>query len=79
MSNPSTVDKTPPAASGSLLMWGGALVGGLLLALVAQFLLDSFADSSNLGHWTQHGLLFWSGLMAGAGVLRLHQLGSRAA
>ena len=59
------------------MTWAGTLGGGLALALVAQFLLDSFADSSTIGHWTQHALLFWSGLMIGAGVLRLYQLGSR--
>ncbi|HEY8812814.1 MAG TPA: hypothetical protein VIO86_10020 [Candidatus Dormibacteraeota bacterium] len=73
-----TADKTGPASSNAVT-WAGVLVGGLVLALVAQFLLDSFADSSTMGHWTQHALLFWSGLMTGAGVLRLYQLGSRAA
>jgi hypothetical protein len=74
-----TLQKTAPAGSGNVMLWGGVLVGGLVLALVAQFLLDTFAETSNLGHWTQHALLFWSGLMTGAGVLRLYQLGSRAA
>jgi len=78
MSDQLTANETAHADSGSVMRWGGVLVGGLVLALVAQFLLDSFADTSNLGHWAQHGLLFWSGLMTGAGVLRLYQLGSRA-
>ena len=79
MSDQLTVLETAPVGSGNATLWGGVLVGGLVLALVAQFLLDSFADTSNLGHWAQHALLFWSGLMAGAGVLRLYQLGGRAA
>ena len=65
------------SASARASTWAGVLVGGLALALVAQFLLDSFADSSTIGHWAQHALLFWSGLMVGAGILRLYQLGSR--
>ena len=65
-------------ASGRASTWAGVLVGGLALALVAQFLLDSFADNTTIGHWIQHALLFWSGLMIGAGVLRLYQLGARA-
>jgi hypothetical protein len=62
---------------GGIQAWTAVLVGGVLLALVSQFLLDSFADSSTIGHWTQHALLFWSGILVGAGVLRLYQLGSR--
>ena len=62
---------------GGIQVWTAVLVGGVLLALVGQFLLDSFADSSTIGHWTQHALLFWSGILVGAGVLRLYQLGGR--
>ncbi len=63
---------------GGIQAWTAVLVGGVLLTLVGQFLLDSFADSSTIGHWTQHALLFWSGILVGAGVLRLYQLGSRS-
>jgi hypothetical protein len=77
MSEDVSVDTTRPAKSDAAT-WAGVLVGGLALALAAQFLLDSFADSTTLGHWTQHALLFWSGLMIGAGVLRLYQLGRQA-
>ena len=77
MSDQLTVAKKRSAAFGGVTMWGGVLSGGLVLALAAQFLLDSFADATTLGHWTQHALLFWSGLMIGAGILRLYQLGSR--
>ncbi len=62
---------------GGIQAWTAVLAGGVLLALAGQFLLDSFADSSTIGHWTQHALLFWSGILVGAGVLRLYQLGSR--
>ena len=79
MSDQLTVQEAEPTGPGSVMLWAGVLVGGLVLALLAQFLLDAFADTSNLGHWTQHALLFWSGLMTGAGILRLYQLGSPAA
>jgi hypothetical protein len=63
---------------GGILPWAAVLVAGVLLTLVGQFLLDSFADSSAIGHWTQHAVLFWGGIMVGAGVLRLYQVGSRS-
>ena len=65
-------------SAGGILPWVAVLVGGVLLTLVGQFLLDSFADSSTIGHWTQHAVLFWGGIMVGTGVLRLYQLGSRS-
>ena len=77
MGEHATVNTIRPA-SARASTWAGVLVGGLALALVAQFLLDSFADNTTIGHWIQHALLFWSGLMIGAGVLRLYQLGARA-
>ena len=50
---------------------------GVAGALGAQFALDRWADASDLGHWTQHGVLFWSGLLAGAGLLSLYRRGQR--
>lgn len=38
------------------------LLAGLVIALTAQFGLDSFADASQLGHWLQHGPLFAGGV-----------------
>lgn len=50
-------------------------LGGLLLAiagaLIAQFSLDGLADSSQLWHQFQHGLLFASGIAAGASLVQL--------
>jgi hypothetical protein len=69
---------TEQRAPGSIPAWAGVLAAGIALALVAQYLLDSFADSSTMGHWIQHASLFWAGIMVGAGLLRLYQLGSRA-
>lgn len=56
-----------------------ALILGLLVALVAQFGLDRFADSSDLGHWMQHGILFAGGILTGAGGLALYRRGQRPA
>lgn len=50
-------------------------LAGLLLsvagALLAQFWLDSLADTSALWHELQHGMLFASGILAGASLLAL--------
>lgn len=48
------------------------LAAGLLVVLIAQFALDSFADSTQLGHWIQHGLLFAGGVAVGGALVRLH-------
>ena len=49
------------------------LGGGLLATLTAQFGIDSFADTSLLGHWLQHGLLFTGGLAVGTALVQLHR------
>ncbi|HVD02028.1 MAG TPA: hypothetical protein VNG93_12915 [Candidatus Dormibacteraeota bacterium] len=67
------------AGSGSVLAWAGVLAAGIALVLVAQFLLDGFADSSTMGHWIQHASLFLAGGLVGGALVRLYQLGSRAA
>lgn len=67
-----------PARYG-ILIWAATLIVGIGLALTAQFILDGWADSSDSAHQAQHALLFWSGLMTGAAVLRLYQLGKSAA
>lgn len=72
------IDMTEGDAPGRIQTWVAVLIAGVILALVAQFLLDAFADSSTLGHWLQHGLLFFSGGLVGAGLLRLYLLGSQA-
>ncbi len=60
-------------------LWGAALVLGVAVVLLAQFVLDTWADGNESVHWLQHGLLFWGGVMTGASALRLFQLGSRPA
>jgi len=51
------------------------LVGALTLALLAQFPLEGWAEQSDLVHWIQHRLLFWSGAIAGAAALVLYRRG----
>lgn len=60
-------------------IWAVILIAGVALALAGQYLLDGLADQNQTWHWMQHATLFWAGLMAGASVLRLYQLGGRSA
>ncbi|HZV48672.1 MAG TPA: hypothetical protein VFD49_02755 [Candidatus Dormibacteraeota bacterium] len=55
--------------------WAVCLVAGALAALGAQFALEGWAEASEIGHWIQHGVIFWSGVLVGLGILRLYQLG----
>ena len=48
-------------------------------ALIAQFAMDSLADESDIWHWAQHAILFWSGLAAGAALVVLYRRGQRPA
>ena len=56
-----------------------ALLAGVALTLLAQFPLDGWADTSETAHWIQHGLLFFGGVLAGAGLLGLYLRGRRPA
>ena len=49
-----------------------AVLIGVAVALIAQFPLDSFAEGSGAGHWLQHALLFWSGIVIGIGLYGLY-------
>lgn len=53
----------------------GLLICGVAIALVAQFPLEGWADGSDLGHWVQHGLLFWGGIGTGWGCVLLYRKG----
>ncbi len=53
------------------------LAVGVAAALLAQFAMESFADRSDLGHWIQHGLLFWAGVAVGAACYGLWRRGQR--
>lgn len=55
------------------------LVAGVAVALLAQFPLEPLANQSDLVHWIQHGLLFWSGIAVGISVTVLYRRGQRKA
>ena len=68
------------AGRGRRALGGAAPAAGLLLvaltaALLAQVAMDSLADRSDLWHWAQHAILFWSGVAAGASLVVLYRLG----
>ncbi len=69
---PVTVERSSSQQRGVLAPLAAVLVG-VVVTLFAQFAMDSVADSSDLGHWVQHGLLFWSGILVGLGLFRLYQ------
>jgi hypothetical protein len=48
------------------------LLLGVAIALIAQFPLQGWTEQSDLNHWIQHGLLFWSGIAVGCGVIQLY-------
>jgi hypothetical protein len=48
------------------------LLIGVAIALIAQFPLQAWTEQSDLNHWIQHGLLFWSGIAVGCGVTQLY-------
>lgn len=53
------------------------LLAAVAATLVAQFAMDSLADQSDIWHWAQHAVLFWSGVAAGAALLLLYRRGQR--
>ena len=55
----------------------GLVLISLAVALLAQFLLETWADQNEVAHWIQHGLLFWAGIGVGAGLVALYQRGQR--
>jgi ABC-type spermidine/putrescine transport system permease subunit II len=48
------------------------LVVGIALGIIAQFFLDSLADSSPTWHQIQHGTLFVGGIVVGVGVMLVY-------
>lgn len=55
------------------------LVVGVILIILAQFFLDSLADTSDTWHWVQHGTIFVGGLAIGYAVTMLYVRGQGAA
>jgi hypothetical protein len=57
----------------------GGIVVGVVLVIVAQFFLESLADTTDIWHWTQHAVIFVSGLIIGYGATMLYVRGQSAA
>lgn len=55
------------------------LIVGIVLALVANYTLDSLADSSDTWHQIQHGTFFIAGILVGFGLTRLYGILRRQA
>jgi ABC-type Mn2+/Zn2+ transport system permease subunit len=55
----------------------GVLLAAVALALIAQFALSSWAESSQLNHDLQHGIIFVAGIGVGASLVALYRLGRR--
>jgi protein-S-isoprenylcysteine O-methyltransferase Ste14 len=58
--------------AGAPVLPAALVVVGVLIALGAQFLLDSLADTSDTWHWIQHGVTFAGGVTAGAAMMALY-------
>lgn len=71
------MEQTKSAASPAIPT--GGIVVGVVLVIVAQFFLDSLADTSIVWHWGQHGVIFVGGLIIGYGATMLYVRGQRAA
>jgi quinol-cytochrome oxidoreductase complex cytochrome b subunit len=52
-----------------------SLVLAVAVAAVAQFVIEPWADRNDLVHWLQHGILFWSGVVAGIAMVLLYRRG----
>jgi ABC-type Mn2+/Zn2+ transport system permease subunit len=57
----------------------GVLVTAVAVALIGQFALSSWAESSQLNHDLQHGIIFVAGIGVGASLVALYRLGRRSA
>lgn len=72
------MQSTPTRTANPVLSIVAVVVGVVLVAL-GQFVLDHLADTSDTWHYVQHGVLFVGGVLIGIGALRLYQLGQRRA
>ncbi len=50
------------------------LIVGVALALIANYTLDSLADSSDTWHQIQHGTFFVGGIFVGYAVTQLYRV-----
>jgi uncharacterized membrane-anchored protein len=63
---------------GNLVVPIVAVVIGIALVILAQYVLDSLADTSDTWHNIQHGTFFVGGLVVGIGGTLLWASGRRA-
>ena len=54
------------------------LVVAVAIALLAEFGIDIGPADTSFLHWVKHGLIFWSGLSAGAALTILYYRSQRA-
>jgi len=64
--------------SGNLVLPVIGIVVGIALVILAQYVLDSLADSSDTWHNIQHGTFFVGGLVVGIAGTVLWASGRRA-
>lgn len=57
----------------------GVLAASIAVVLIAQFALSSWAESTQLNHDLQHGIIFVAGIGVGASLVALYRLGRRSA
>jgi uncharacterized membrane protein AbrB (regulator of aidB expression) len=50
------------------------LIVGIALALIANYTLDSLADTSDTWHQVQHGAFFFGGILIGCALTQLYRV-----
>ncbi len=65
---------TEKPSTGSPVVPVVGLILGIVLALVANYTLDSLADSSETWHQIQHGTFFVAGIFVGFGLTQLYRV-----
>ena len=67
------------SGSGSAAIPVGAIVLGVVLIILGQFVLERLADTSDTWHYIQHGVFVVSGVLVGVGATRLYGAGQQRA
>lgn len=66
--------RSRPSLAGPVI----AVIAGIVLVLLAQFVFDGLADTSDAWHNIQHGAFFVGGIAVGAGGARIRASGRLA-
>jgi len=64
------MEDTRRAAFPVLSVFG--LIVGILLVVLAEFVLDGLADGNETWHWIQHGVFFLGGLVVGVSGMHVY-------